>query len=512
MTHPLGLYLLLGAALGTITAFVAAFAPITGLRSGFESASAGVTYSSEVYVPDLHFPTALQFSEDGRLFYNEPCGSVRIVNSAGEVLSTPFVTLDDAVCTGDYALVGLALDPDFEINRYVYVFYMQLLSDSPWIAKPVLMRFTEVNNLGTEPTVILGDLSPTTPGLPRVHGANNIHFGPDRKLYVSLGDLGKHDTQSVQDLTVPEGKILRINSDGSVPPDNPDVGGPGTDERIFAYGFRNSYDFTFHTDDSRIYATENGTNKCDELNIVTAGQNYGWPFAHQGPDTCLVAGGTQAVYWFRFLESMNPWDDDSTSVPTGIIFIDGDEHPLLGDSLLTCEYKSRKLRQLVLSEDHNAVIAEPVIFEGEESCDLGITLAPNGDVYYSNRDSIRRLLISGPTATLTPGETPTTTPTPTPIGGPVLIQGDNDCDADSDSVDALKGLQHIAAIDFSQEPGCPALGGALPAAPAGDPPDLFGDVDCDDDVDSVDQLKILRNVAALPVSQSEPCIDIGETL
>jgi len=127
--------------------------------------------------------------------------------------------------------------------------------------------------------------------------------------------------------------------------------------------------------------------------------------------------------------------------------------------------------------------------------------------------------VTSPTATPTPGPTstgtpaPTATPTPVPTGEPQLAQGDNDCDGDTDSVDALKGLQHLAAINFSQEPGCPALGGALPAAaPAGDPPDVFGDVDCDNDIDAVDALKILRNLAALSVSQNEPCTNIGEPL
>ena len=101
----------------------------------------------------------------------------------------------------------------------------------------------------------------------------------------------------------------------------------------------------------------------------------------------------------------------------------------------------------------------------------------------------------------------------TPFSVVDLIQGDNDCDNDADSVDALKGLQHVAAIDFSQEPDCPTLGSALPAAlPAGAAPDLFGDVDCDDDVDSVDALKILRSVAAFSVTQNEPCTDIGDPL
>jgi len=125
------------------------------------------------------------------------------------------------------------------------------------------------------------------------------------------------------------------------------------------------------------------------------------------------------------------------------------------------------------------------------------------------------LATPAPTPTLAPGETPGPTPVPTPTPTPVpvdeLAQGDNDCDGDTDSVDALAGLRHLVALPVNQEPGCPALGGAVPAAaPAGDPPDLFGDVDCDNDVDSVDALKILRNLVALAVSQTEPCADIGQ--
>ena len=123
---------------------------------------------------------------------------------------------------------------------------------------------------------------------------------------------------------------------------------------------------------------------------------------------------------------------------------------------------------------------------------------------------------STPTATVTATPTPTETgtpapatptPTPAPTGEPVLAQGDNDCDGDTDAVDALAGLRHVAALDVNQQAGCPALGGAVPA---GDSPDVFGDVDCDGDVDAVDALKVLRFVAALSVTQNEPCVDIGE--
>jgi Tol biopolymer transport system component len=105
-------------------------------------------------------------------------------------------------------------------------------------------------------------------------------------------------------------------------------------------------------------------------------------------------------------------------------------------------------------------------------------------------------------AEVTPAPTPSPTPTPSP--GPELTQGNVDCDQDVDSVDALKQLRHVAAMPVSQEPGCPEIGSEVAS--------LFGDVDCDNDVDSVDALKVLRYVAGLGVQQSEPCTDIGQAL
>jgi hypothetical protein len=121
-----------------------------------------------------------------------------------------------------------------------------------------------------------------------------------------------------------------------------------------------------------------------------------------------------------------------------------------------------------------------------------------------------------PTSTPTPTPTPTSatpTPTPTPTGGAERTQGDNQCDDDVDAADALTSLQANAALPYQQEDNCQPLGSELAgvAAPAGDVA-LFGDVDCDGDVDAVDALKILQFLAALPFTQSEPCANIGEPL
>jgi hypothetical protein len=115
-----------------------------------------------------------------------------------------------------------------------------------------------------------------------------------------------------------------------------------------------------------------------------------------------------------------------------------------------------------------------------------------------------------PTPTPTPtGQTPTPTPTPTPTDEPDGLQGDNDCDGDSDAVDALVSLQFNAGLPYNQEENCVELGDAVPA---GADAHIFGDIDCDGDVDAVDSLQILRNAAGLPVNQEQGCPQIGQPL
>lgn len=400
-----------------------------------------VTFSNEPFLTGAAFPTALAFAPDGRLFYNERCGGVRVVMPDGTLLATPFATPPAPACTGDYALIGLALDPDFETNHYVYISYMRTVSTEPLVAQGAVMRYTEAGNVGTDP-IDLYTGPPTDPVLnPNAyHGINQIHFGPDGKLYISTGE--NNNRPASQDVASPLGKILRVNPDGSAPADNPYFGTPGADQRVFASGLRNSYDFAFHPANGALFATENGFNTCDELNIITAGANYEWPDPFDpvtleplGP-TCTSGAGTPAAYYFRFFEWQQGWDSNSTSAPTGVVAIDGDQYPALGDSLLTCEFRSSVLRLLQLGgPDLDEVVSEPRIIEGTESCRLAIAMAPNGDIFYSNMNSIRRLIIDSDSDTVEDKLDncpiwPNTEQTPPAWPVPA---GDSDCDGFQDS-------------------------------------------------------------------------------
>jgi Glucose/sorbosone dehydrogenases len=242
--------------------------------------------TSELVTPAAQ-ADALAFAPDGRLFFVEHwTGNVRIFAKDGKLLPDPFAHIDDLAADIELGLTGLALDPDFAANHYVYVFYTKLLAAGPpRRAKPVVARFTESNNLASNMTTIVNDL-------PEVNAANqgfangSLHFGPDGYLYLTLGDYavptetGPQGKELPEDLGTPIGKMLRLNKeDGSAAPDNPFAAEAGADPRIFAHGFRGAFDFAFHPQTRRIYGSDNLGATCEELNIIEKGTNYGWPKA-----------------------------------------------------------------------------------------------------------------------------------------------------------------------------------------------------------------------------------------
>ena len=344
-------------------------------------------------VTSADFPVSLAFAPDGRLFYNEfTTGDIRVLTSDGQLLPTPFAHVDVAVpdveVQAEWGLLGLAIDPEFEANHYVYIYFMQPTDGAE--ARPVVMRFTDQDNRGVNPTVIIGDLEESRSDLGFVNVGGNIHFGPDGYLYVTIGDRLVFTSE---DLTTPTGKILRVRKeDGSAAPDNPLVGTEGADPRIFAYGFRNTFDFTFQPQTGVMYGNENHSERCDELNIIKAGQDYGWPSTRLNL-TCERPKerpeSIQGIYNYA-APGTNPEDVYSSTAPTAIQFISGNQYPRLGDSLLICEFVTKFMRRLELAvPKQDKVVVDEIV---AEDCSLDIAISPDGVVYYSNETEIRRLV------------------------------------------------------------------------------------------------------------------------
>ncbi len=226
-------------------------------------------FSRSTYVAALAWQgTAMAWSPDGRLFICEQGGSVRVVKN-GVLLATPFVTVSTSA-NGERGLLGVAFDPQFGSNGRVYLYYT---TSSGGVHNRV-SRFTANGDVAQAGETILVDL----PGLSAAtnHNGGALHFGPDGKLYVAVGDNATGS--NAQSLTIPFGKMLRFNADGSIPTDNPFYGSTtGVNRAIWALGLRNPFSFAFDPNGSRMFINDVGQNTWEEINLGRAGANYGWP-------------------------------------------------------------------------------------------------------------------------------------------------------------------------------------------------------------------------------------------
>lgn len=281
------------------------------------------TYTVETPVTGLAYPIAFEFLPNGNVIMTHKPGEVKIYTLNNTVVSTFWMFNDSCLNNFERGTLGICLDPNYSSNHYVYVYYVHAVP--PTTTTPQFLRvvrLTESSNVGTNPYIVFNYGIGTPAGN---HMGGNIHFGPDGKLYITIGENAVSSNSQL--LTNPKGKILRLNSDGSIPTDNPfyDDGNPntGNDDRIWCYGLRNSFDFTFSPINDSLYAAENGNNTWDEVNFIRKGKNYGWP----------VCEGYCTPYNPAYKQPMAVWGSPLPSV-TGILIYNGTQMPELDNKLL----------------------------------------------------------------------------------------------------------------------------------------------------------------------------------
>jgi glucose/arabinose dehydrogenase len=216
----------------------------------------------QVLAKNLDVPWAIDIAEDGRLFFTERAGRIRVIDKDGSLLPDPAAYINVEQQGGESGLLGLALHPNFTKNHLIYVYHTY--SNGSAVLNQVLM-LTEKNNKIVESKVIIDKI----PAADRNDGGR-IKFGPDGKLYIATGDA--QQPQLAQDVRSLAGKILRLNPDGSIPEDNPFEGSP-----VYSYGHRNIQGLTWHPLTGELYASEHGAEGNDEVNLIKPGANYGWP-------------------------------------------------------------------------------------------------------------------------------------------------------------------------------------------------------------------------------------------
>jgi glucose/arabinose dehydrogenase len=233
------------------------------------AASVPAGFTDQTIAGGLSAPTAMAFLPDGRLFVCQQGGAVRVVKN-GALLPAPFVslTVDSA---GERGLIGIAVDPQFASNGFIYLHYT--VPGSP--SHNRVSRFTASGDravAGSE--VVLLELDPLTSATN--HNGGAIHFGPDGKLYVAVGENASG--ANAQTLSNRKGKILRLNANGSIPADNPFfASAAGANRAIWALGLRNPFTFAFDPPSGRMFINDVGQSAWEEIDLGVAGSNYGWP-------------------------------------------------------------------------------------------------------------------------------------------------------------------------------------------------------------------------------------------
>lgn len=246
-----------------------------GLQDRGAAAAIPSGFTETHIVAGLASPTAMAFAPDGRIFVCLQSGQLRVIKN-GALLAQPFLTVS-VDSAGERGLLGVAFDPNFASNQYIYVYYT---ATSPTHNR--ISRFTangDVAMAGSETIILeLDNLSTATN-----HNGGALHFGDDGKLYAAVGDNA--NGANAQTLTNLLGKMLRINSDGSIPSDNPLLAQTsGRNQAIWAFGLRNPFTFAFQPGTSRMFINDVGQNTYEEINDGIAASNYGWP-ATEGPTT-----------------------------------------------------------------------------------------------------------------------------------------------------------------------------------------------------------------------------------
>ncbi|MFQ6059037.1 MAG: PQQ-dependent sugar dehydrogenase [Anaerolineae bacterium] len=320
----------------------------------------------EVVASNLEVPWALAFAPDDRLFFTERPGRVRVMVE-GQLRREPVAELPVAA-VGEAGLMGLALDPDFASNGYLYVMYTYRADGG---LRNRISRLTLRGDRAGDEVVLLDGI----PGA-GIHDGGRLKFGPDGKLYATTGDAANGEL--AQRLDSLAGKVLRLNPDGSVPNDNPFPGSP-----VYSYGHRNPQGLAWQPATGALFITEHGPSGemglcCrDEINLIEPGANYGWPLVTEAPGDP------------RFVDPVLHSGLD-TWAPAGAAFYGNGEAlaPWRGN-LFFGALRGQHLHRLVLGGPQlQQVVAEERLFEGEYGRIRDIVLGPDGYLYFttSNRD------------------------------------------------------------------------------------------------------------------------------
>ncbi|HEX9928908.1 MAG TPA: PQQ-dependent sugar dehydrogenase [Pyrinomonadaceae bacterium] len=325
----------------------------------------------ETVSTNLEVVWSIVFTQDGRMFFTERPGRVRVIEN-GKLSSEPLAVIADIEPSGESGLMGMALHPDFTENHLLYLAYVYRSNEQ----HVKVVRFRETGKELVEPKTIIENIPAA-----RFHAGTRLRFGSDKKLYVTTGDATNQS--QAQRLNSLSGKTLRLNDDGSIPADNPFVDQKDARPEIWSYGHRNAQGMDFQPGTNLMFQTEHGPSWIDgvslfkrsggdEVNIVERGKNYGWAeISHKmkrtGMETAL----------FEYSPAV---------APASGMFYRGSLFPEFKNNFFFGALKGQAIIRLVLNG--RRIVSQERLVEKQYGRIREIAEAPDGTIYFStsNRD------------------------------------------------------------------------------------------------------------------------------
>ena len=307
--------------------------------SYFKNISYEKGFEAEILVKNLDTPWSIDFLPNENMIFTERGGKISVFDGK----ETKVIAEINVNEESESGLLGIAVDPDFNANSFIYVYYTYENGNK-------VSRFILKNSMLENESVLLDNIPNAI-----FHDGGRIKFGLDKKLYITTGDATI--PSSARDINSLAGKILRMNPDGSVPEDN------SFKNYVYSYGHRNPQGLAWHPESKELYSSEHGPTRNDEINIIKKGVNYGWP------EECAVQGN---------YESPIRCYTEFTLAPSGIAFYGGD--------LYIAGLRGAQLRRIILNDDFKSVKYEEELFN-----DFGRirdAVSHNGYIYIatSNKD------------------------------------------------------------------------------------------------------------------------------
>ncbi|NEP91011.1 MAG: PQQ-dependent sugar dehydrogenase [Okeania sp. SIO2C2] len=337
-------------------------------------------------VEDLEHPWSLAWLPDGTMLITERPGRLRIVRD-GVLDPTPVAGLPEIFASGQGGLMDVSIHPRFTENRLIYLTYSHGYRSAN---RTRIARARLEENTLRELQVIF-EVSQTKSGAQ--HFGSRIIWLPDETLLMTIGDggnppiefNGEFIRQQAQNRRSHLGKVLRLNDDGSVPSDNPFATSTDAEPAVWSYGHRNIQGITFDSTRNRVWATEHGSRGGDELNLVEAGENYGWPAVTHSRE---YSGGLISPEKSRpgMVDPKVVWTP--SIAPSGLAFYSGDRFPQWQGNLFAGGLVSQDIHRIELDEAGNVVTQESIsigqrvrdVRQGPDGLLYVLTDRPNGQL------------------------------------------------------------------------------------------------------------------------------------